>query len=106
MENNTKGSTTVERNETILLKTIMENDKKTAERFAKLETIIEQSMNSRFVDNERRIGNNEQDIKVIKDEVSIVKNQVFIGKSKWFDETVKYVFIAIMGYIAVKIGLK
>ena len=59
MDDNMKGSTPVEKNETILLKTIMENDKKTAERFAKLETIIEQSMNSRFLENERRIRDTE-----------------------------------------------
>lgn len=85
----------MESNDTKLLQAIHTNDKKTAERFARLETLIDNSISGRFTDVERRVGVNEDDIKELKKE-----------KSKWFDVVMQALVISILGLLLVQSGLK
>lgn len=80
---------------TELLKAIHTSDKSNAERFARMENQIDETVNGRFNENERRIGLNEVDIKELKTE-----------KSKWFDVVMQSLVIAILGYLLVQAGLK
>ena len=46
------------------------------------------------------------DVKSINNTVSQVQQQPAQAKAKWYDEVAKYVLLALLGYIAVKLGLK
>ncbi|WZU00290.1 hypothetical protein MGH68_11870 [Erysipelothrix sp. D19-032] len=46
------------------------------------------------------------DVKSINNTVSQVQQRPAQAKAKWYDEVAKYVLLALLGYIAVKLGLK
>lgn len=46
------------------------------------------------------------DVKSISNSVNQANAQPNAAKAKWYDEVVKYALLAILGYIAFKLGLK
>lgn len=101
-----EGRKRMESNDTKLLQAINAVDKTTAERFARLETKIDESINARFIDNERRISNNELRIEAINENVNTLKTTSLIGKAKWFDDVMKYVVLAGVGYLLYIAGIR
>ncbi|QIK70830.1 hypothetical protein G7062_11225 [Erysipelothrix sp. HDW6C] len=92
----------METNETKLLLAIRD----VKENVVRLETKIDESVEGRFKDNERRIGTLEQRVDEQNKQIIGLQRAPYEVKGKWYDKVVEFALLCVLGYIAVKVGLK
>ena len=71
-----------------------------------LEMKIDDSVNGRFKDLERRYSEHAEKLNKHDEDISDLKSQPHRAKSKWFDEVAKYIVIALLSYMLFKSGIK
>lgn len=93
-------------NEREIIKEIHKLDKNFDVRITNLETKIDDNINGRFKDLERRYSEHAEKLNKHDEDISDLKSQPHRAKSKWFDEVAKYIVIALLSYMLFKSGIK